>query len=185
MEVLEMTVETRSSEGRERLFEELYEKTFPAFARFASTMNASFEDARDVFHDALVVYYEKTMDDTFSVRTTPEAYVLGIARHLWLRKFRANRREISLQDAGESFVVPSDFYPDKKELRLLNFLERAGKRCLDLLRKFYFEQSSLKDVATSLGYGTEHSAAVQKFKCIGKLRDAVKAKAIEYEDFDY
>ena len=35
----------------------------------------------------------------------------------------------------------------------------------------------------ALGYRDEHSAAVQKFKCIGKMRDSIRSKAMDYEDF--
>lgn len=185
METLEMTLSAGASVTREEFFEELYEKTLPIFARFAAKMNASFDDARDVFQDALVIYYERSSDRDFELRSSPEAYVLGIARHLWLKKFSHHRKAARLTDMDSEFNVPADYFPDAKEYSLLAFLEKSGERCMELLRKFYFEKSSLKTIASSLGYATEHSAAVQKFKCIGKLRDAVNAKSIEYEDFDF
>src|SRR5688500_19826541 len=89
METLELSV--HAPEPREQFFESIYETAFPAFARFAAKMNASFDDAKDVFQDAMVVYYEKSNDPKFLPRTTPEAYVLGIARHLWLKRFKRQR----------------------------------------------------------------------------------------------
>lgn len=185
METLEMAVDTPPHECRGKFFEELYEKAFPPFAHFAGKLNASFQDAKDVFQDAMVIYYEKCQAPEFAVRSTPEAYVLGIARHLWCKKFSRDRRHLSIEDAGEEFSLPEDYFPDRKEISLLSFLERSGKKCLDLLHRFYFERASLREIAANLGYRTEHSAAVQKFKCIGKLRDAVREKSIHYEDFHF
>lgn len=183
MEQPAITMESPSSQSEEKFFEDLYESAFPLFARFAARRGASLQDAQDIFHDALVVYYEKSSDTGFRVDTSPEAYVVGIARHLWLRKFHRDVRQVPLEMAEVAMNVPPDFYPEPNEIRLLRFLEKAGRKCLDLLQKFYFEKSSLRDIASTLGYRTEHSAAVQKFKCIGKVRDSIKAQSARYEDF--
>jgi DNA-directed RNA polymerase specialized sigma24 family protein len=168
---------------REIIFADLYEKAFPSFARFAGKMNAPFQDARDIFHDALVIYFEKSSEGSLEIQTSPEAYIIGIAKHLWLRKFRQDRNKVSL-DAIESVItLPADYFPTINENQLLRFLERSGRKCLDLLRAFYFQKIKLSKIAAEMGYRNEHSATVQKYKCIEKVREAVKAKSIRYEDF--
>lgn len=164
-------------------FDALYERAFPLFARFAGKMNASFDDAKDIFQDAMVIYYEKTSDASFSIKVSPESYVVGIARHLWIRKFNRDKKQVALSGDEEDFSIPPDYFPDKQEAKLLAFLERAGEKCMDLLQRFYFERMPLKAIASSLGFRTEHSAAVQKYKCIGKVREAIRSKALRYEDF--
>ena len=168
---------------REMFFEDLYEKAFPVFARFAARLNASLEDAKDIFHDALVVFYEKSQDPCFSIRTTSEAYVVGIAKHLWIRKFNHDRQRVSFDETESEIILPTDEVPTVNEIRLLEFLQRTGKKCLELLRNFYYDNADLRAIASRLGYRSEHSAAVQKYKCIGKLRDAIKEKSLDYGDF--
>lgn len=181
---LEELVQTSIPAGSASEFESLYENAFPAFARFAGSRNASFEDAKDIFHDAMVIYYEKSQDPDFAIVVSPEAYVVGIAKHLWLRKYNREKDRRSLSGDVQDFAIPPDFFPEQREVKLLSFLERAGERCLDLLQRFYFQKMSLKAIASSLGYSTEHSAAVQKYKCIGKVREAIRSKSLHYEDFD-
>lgn len=183
MELLERTIDALPAGTREKFFEELYEKAFPPFARFARNMQASFDDAKDIFHDALVIYYEKRMVADFAIRTSAEAYILGIAKHLWIRKFNQDRRKISLNSMESAISLPADYFPAVNEIRLLKFLERYGKQCMELLRKFYYEKTPLKDIAASLGYRSTHSVSVQKFKCIGKIREVIKSKSMDYEDF--
>jgi len=183
MELLEKTINRFEAGSRGKLFEDLYVKAFPKFARFASNRNASFLDAKDIFHDALVIYYEKCLEPGFEVHTSQEAYVVGIAKHLWIRKFHRDRQQVSIDTVEEKIAIPPDYFPDAREVRLLTLLEQSGKRCMDLLRKFYYEKTPLRQIASALGYRTEHSATVQKYKCIGKLREAIKTQAINYEDF--
>jgi DNA-directed RNA polymerase specialized sigma24 family protein len=182
MQLLEKSINV-SAASQEKFFAGLYETTFPTFARFAARMNASFEDARDIFHDALVIYYEKNADADFVLRTKPEAYILGIAKHLWIRKFKDDSHTISLDSLESRITLPDDYFPTVNETRLLGFLERSGKKCLDLLRKFYYQKVALRDIAADLGYSSVRSATVQKFKCIGKIREAIKSKLASYEDF--
>src|SRR5262245_2471091 len=106
MEVLEMTVD-RS--WHEVLSEELYERAFPSVARFVSKMSGSFQEAKDIFHDALVIFYEKSQHPDFSITVSPEAYILGIAKHLWVRKFSRDHQKVSL-DAMESLITLPDDY---------------------------------------------------------------------------
>lgn len=183
MKSLDNAIDVLPETSRSAVLEDLYEKAFPAFAKFAARMRGSFADARDVFHDALVIYYEKTRDEDFAVPTKPEAYFVGIAKHLWIRKFNMDRQKISLDSLENSICIPSEFHASVNEVRLLDLLERTGRKCLELLGKFYFDRARLKEVASLLGYRNEHSAAVQKFKCLGKMRDAIKAKKMKYEDF--
>lgn len=185
METVETGIDRPSVKVREKFFEQLYEVAFPVFAEFAAKQNASFEDARDIFHDALVIYYEKSSDPSFIVNINAEAYVFGIARHLWIRKVKQDKRKVSLSTGEEGIFLQTDELPGDRDARLLNLLERAGKRCMDLLQQFYFERSTLKEIAARCGYKTVHTAAVQKFKCLAKIRDVIRAKSIRYEDFNF
>lgn len=183
MEQLTQIADPVVSPPREAFFEDLYKNAFPAFARFAARVHCSFEDARDIFHDALVIYYEKCAVPGFSPRASAEAYVVGIAKNLWTQKFRRDRNFVILDGHEGDVSVPPDYFPSASEMSLLTFLEQTGTRCLELLRKFYFDKASLRNIADALGYGSEHSAAVQKHKCIAKIRTAIEQKSMKYEDF--
>lgn len=184
MEVLEMPPPTRKNARQQQiLFEYLYESAFPLVARFVSKMGGRFEDARDIFQDALIVFHEKHDHPDFKISIAEEAYILGIAKHLWIRKFRQDQDLVSLDQPETVISVPDDFYPAVNDSRLLQVLEQTGKRCMDLLRAFYHQKLPVKQIVTAFGYGSEHSASVQKYKCIEKIRNTVKQHAINYEDF--
>ena len=183
MEVLEKMVmdPVLAVSGEE--MEELYELAFPYVAAFVRKMGGTLEDARDIFHDALVIYYEQTRESGYAINTTAEAYLLGISKHLWIRKFSYDRKRVALNGSEAEITLPGDYFPDVNSKRLLAFLETAGKKCMDLLRAFYFEKLSVGRIAGLFGYTSEHSASVQKYKCLEKVRDTIKEKSLHYEDF--
>ncbi|MBT1690152.1 RNA polymerase sigma factor [Dawidia soli] len=167
----------------EVFFEEMYRQAFPVVAGFVSRTQGTFQDAKDIFHDALVIYLEKRAAGTLQLARTPEAYVVGIAKHLWLRAVRHDRHALSLDafEAGLSIAEHAADVPDGK--RLLRFLEVTGKKCMDLLRAWYYDGLHGKRLAETLGYANEHTAAVQKYKCLEKVRNVVKQKSMDYDDF--
>src|ERR1700749_3295740 len=81
---------------REQLFISLYKKTFPNVAKYVSKMGGSFDEAKDIFQDALVIYYEKLAIDSIDIQSNEQAYLLGISKHLWSRRFKENTRNTNL-----------------------------------------------------------------------------------------
>ncbi|MBT1705532.1 RNA polymerase sigma factor [Chryseosolibacter indicus] len=169
--------------NREKLFYELYESSFPAVARFVRKMNGNFDDAKDIFQEALVVYYEKSSIEGFVISASHEAYILGIAKHLWIRKFRKDQHVVTFSVSESEIVIPDTHNTTMNEERLLHLLEETGKKCLDLLVSFYHDNKSIKEIMNFLGYRNEHTATVQKYKCLERVRDTVKEKQLTYEDF--
>jgi DNA-directed RNA polymerase specialized sigma24 family protein len=165
--------------NREEFFTRLYKKAFPVVAKYISRRGGSFDEAKDVFHDALVIYYEKTVQQALSDGVDETAYLVGIAKHLWLRKFRDNKHAIPLDGVDVSII-------DDEKLsahRLMRFLIKAGSKCMELLKSFYYDEVPLNEIAETFGFSGVRSATVQKYKCLEKVRETIKQKALHYEDF--
>jgi DNA-directed RNA polymerase specialized sigma24 family protein len=167
----------------EELFTQLYERAFPGVAAFVSRQGGSFDDAKDFFHDAMVIYYEILTEHPEKIHTSEEAYILGIVRHLWIRKNKQDRRLTVAGETGLDVAVPGDYFPSVDQKRLLRILAFAGKQCMDLLRTFYYGNMTLKQVAGTLGYANEHTASARKYTCLEKIRKIVKEKSLTYDDF--
>ncbi|NWJ50644.1 MAG: sigma-70 family RNA polymerase sigma factor [Bacteroidetes bacterium] len=183
MDILEATIVDANSSISEQQTEELYRQVFPRVALFVSKMGGSLDDAKDIFHDALIINLENSTQKRLEIHISEEAYILGISKHLWNRKYTRDLTIVSLNDIEKTISIPDDYFPSFEEKRLLRFLEYAGKRCMNLLRTFYYEQVPMKRLAHKLGYTNEHSASVQKYKCLEKVREAVKEKSLTYDDF--
>ncbi|MGZ3873925.1 MAG: RNA polymerase sigma factor [Mucilaginibacter sp.] len=170
----------RTAEEREKLFITLYKSAFPSAARYISKMGGSFDEAKDIFQDALVIYYEKVVVAALTVNTNEKAYLAGICKHLWLRKFKQNNCTATLDGIDVIADIEENQPSDDK---LMHFLETAGKKCMELLRSFYYDQVPLADAAKTFGFSGVRSATVQKYKCLEKVRETIKEKSLTYEDF--
>jgi DNA-directed RNA polymerase specialized sigma24 family protein len=140
-------------------------------------MGGSPDDAKDIFHDALIIFFEK------DIRVeNVAAYIMGIAKHLWLRKYQHDKHRVSLDDFERTIAIPEDeHFP--VTARLYRLISTAGKVCLDLLQAFYYEKRSAENIASEFRYSNAHSATVQKHKCLQKIRTLVKEKSLDYESF--
>ncbi len=183
MEMLAYNTDIKSTKFDAENMAELYEEVFPTVAKYLSSLGASFEDARDVFHDALVIYIEKASRDCNTSILSEKAYLVGISKHLWIKTHKRKSRNISFNDMEKALSIPEDYFPSTNDRRLLQLLKTAGKRCLNLLRAFYFQKMQIEEITNEFLYSNQHSASVQKHKCLKKLRSTVKEKNLIYDDF--
>jgi len=166
--------------NREQLLMELYQSAFPPVAKYVARLGGSFDDAKDVFQDALIIYYEKAAAGRLSAQND-KAYLLGIAKHIWFKKFREDNNHLPLH--YDFLNIADEANEQVSSNKVLHYLETAGKRCMELLSAFYYHKMPMKDIAVLFGYAGERSVTVQKYKCLEKVRDTVKEQSLSYADF--
>lgn len=174
-----LVIEEKPVQSRESIIRECYQDVFPISAAYVHKRGGNLEEAKEVFQESLVVYFEKLVDSEFEPEQNHQAYLMGIFKKQWL-KYKA--RIQSTTDLGEQ-----DFIEEKESkvlhMKLLRFLQQSGQRCMDLLQAFYYEKIPMKQLADRFGYGSVRSVTVQKYKCLEKVRSEVKQKSLQYEDF--
>ncbi len=170
--------------NREEAFRQLYKCCYPQVLRLVRDSGGQAPDARDVFHDALIILYEKNLNGRLDVQGSPSAYLVGIAKQLWKRQLGSRGRHLPLsyfEQALEVPVAPSAERAGQPRLRLFKFLSVAGRRCLDILQAFYYQQTPLRQIAEEFGFANTRSATVQKHKCLKKVQAAIQQKQLDYE----
>jgi DNA-directed RNA polymerase specialized sigma24 family protein len=168
-----------TTELRETFFLALYKKAFPLVARYIARMGGNVEEARDIFQDTLVIYYEKMASAQANIIVSEKAYVLGIAKKLWLQRHKTRHKNQPLNNFDVE-VEPEEQLATGK---ILQYLETAGKKCMELLKAYYYDGLPVGNIATLFGYSGTHSASVAKYKCLGKIRETIKQNSLDYADF--
>lgn len=171
-----------TEESTAELMLRLYKTAFPAVARYVHKMGGCADDARDVFQDALVIYYERSLAGKLHLHKGDKVYLLGITKHLWLKKFREGRYNVSIE-YNEAFDLAEENEPQPSAHKIMQQIQGAGEKCLKLLTAFYYHKLPMQQIAGLLGFSGERSATVQKYKCLEKVRETVKQEALMYEDF--
>ena len=165
---------------RKIALEQLYLQAFPLVATYIRKMGGSLDEAKDIFHDALVIYMEKQQD--VQLEYSDRSYILGIARNLWSRRFGESNRHMPFENASDS-LFDDEKYAEASSPGLLELLTATGRKCLDLLSAFYYEKLDMDSLAKRFGFSGARSATAQKFKCLEKVKETVKKNALQYEDF--
>lgn len=180
--VLEMETVTTTPRTEDARFTDTYTRVFPVVARFVSKMNGSFQDAKDIFHDALIIFYEKQRQSEAPQYRSEDAYIVGIAKHLWLRKHKADREQVALDTFEATLAIPPDYFLLPEQNKILRILQHTGQRCMNLLQAFYYDKKSMQTIATQFNYTNVRTATVQKFKCLEKVRNLIRQHSIRHED---
>ncbi|WP_201977873.1 RNA polymerase sigma factor [Hymenobacter rubidus] len=162
---------------REQALTRLYRRAFPLVRRYVGSHGGTAQDAQDIFHDAMVILYEQAVGGTLVLTSSAGTYLVGIARNLWHHEQRRRARlpEQSLSDAFEPLASEDSEAVTEPAIAVLDYVERLGKKCKDVLLSFYYFQQPLTQIAESNGYASVRSATVQKFKCLERLRSSVRA----------
>jgi len=155
--------------------EEIYRNTLPRVAGMIYRVGGHLEMAKDIFQDAVIIYLEKQQQNKLPAGVPAEAYITGIARILAVRKLKQSGQHIPLDGMEGDIGVPADYYaPPPVAKPVLEYVKAAGKRCLQLLHAFYYDHLSIPEIAAGFNFKTEHSASVQKYKCLEKVREQIK-----------
>lgn len=167
-----------SSQERQNLIKSLYLESFPDVAKYIASKGGTLEEAREIFQEGVVQYYEQVFIKQQKLKKGDQAYLFGICRNLWHSYFHKSTRHGALEDYEFTETQPSN-----ESENLVSYLQAAGQKCMDLLQSFYYEKLSMSQLASRFGFKSERSATVQKYKCLEKVRNEVKSKSLTYEDF--
>lgn len=165
-------------QNRKLLLTEIYTNMFPAVAAFIAKKGGTLNDAQDVFQDAVLAWYEQKYRAKSVQPYNDKAYIMAIVKNKWSRNYA---HTVSFDE--QSIEIPDEKEERPAEKRLMNYLVKAGRKCMDLLQSFYYEQQPMQEIARNFGFSGVHSATVQKYKCLQKVREIVKEKSLQYEDF--
>ncbi|WP_422360922.1 sigma-70 family RNA polymerase sigma factor [Reichenbachiella sp.] len=174
-----LVLEKLTTRTREDTISQWYEKVFPKIAAYIKQRGGNLEVAKEVFQTAIVLYYEKLCGTNFQPLVSDGAYLMGISKKLWLKYQKKN----ALVESLDEIEITAEKDKTLSTRKLLLHLKQSGEKCMELLQSFYYEKLSMKQVADRYGYASERSATVKKYKCLEKVREGVKLKSLNYEDF--
>lgn len=165
---------------RERTLERIYAKTYPMVRHYVKENSGTDEDAKDIFQEALITYYEKVVSNQLTLTSSVSTYLMGICKNLWRQELDKRARKTGLSDVpvdevGEELTVDDE----PPTAPLMAFVEQLGETCRSLLVSFYYFGQRLEQIAERHGYRNVRSATVQKFKCLERLRKAVSHLSID------
>lgn len=158
---------------REKTLEDIYAKTFPMVLHYVKLHKGTSEDAKDLLQEAIILFYEKLMQGDFNLTSSVSTYLMAICKNLWRTQSRKRSHYTNITpETTERFSEePKDDV--QASLPILNFVEQLGARCKEILVAFYYHHQKMDQIASRYNYSSTHTATVQKFKCLERLRKSL------------
>lgn len=154
----------------------LYKLYFGSINHFIITNNGSEDDAKDIFQEAIIVFYQNIKDQNFELNCKIKTYLYSVSRLMWLKKIKKASAIVGKITDFEGFIAIEDADADLIEERELQFgkmasaLSQLGEPCKTLVEDFYIKQLSMSQISEKFGYTNADNAKTQKYKCLMRLK---------------
>ena len=153
----------------------IYKNNFNMVQSFILNNNGTYDDARDIFQEAMIVLYENVKSETFVLTCQIKTYLYSICRRLWLKRLQQMQKYLpNANGVEETVVVDEDLEVHDQLNSDFLMMEKAlasiGEPCKSLLEAYYFEKKSMPQIADFFGYTNADNAKTQKYKCLMRLK---------------
>ena len=82
----------RLAQNDRQAAESIYKQHFNMIQSLIINNNGSFDDARDIFQEAVIVLYEKARSGTFELNCQLKTYLYSVCRRLWLKRLQQQQQ---------------------------------------------------------------------------------------------
>jgi RNA polymerase sigma factor (sigma-70 family) len=171
----------RIQKGDEKALEFLYKKYYRMMTKLVITNSGTEEEARDIYQDALIVFWQKATSGNLVMTSKISTYIYSICQNLWRKELERKKR---LSNEEKDAFVTLDLDTAEREKIIASCIEQLGDTCKKVLMYYYFEEMSMQDIADKLGFANTDTAKTKKYKCKKKLDELIKAQYTEHDFLD-
>ncbi len=181
LEMDEKEVFERIKNGDEKALETIYKKYYRMMTKLVISNSGTEEEARDVYQDALVVFWQKARSGNLVMTAKISTYIYSICQNLW-RKELDRKKRLTNEEKDSSHSMDLDG-PERNKI-IAKCLNQLGETCRKVLMYYYFDEMSMQEIAEKLGFANTDTAKTKKYKCKQKLDELVKTQYSERDFLD-
>lgn len=164
----------RISHGDERALDYLYRKYYKMMTSAIIRNRGSEEEAKDVYQDALIVFWQKVVSNQLVLTSKISTYLYSVCLNLW-RKELDRKGRLTNEEEDQRVLHPEDDSKERSEI-IHACIAQLGDTCRKILMFYYFDDMSMQDIAKKLGFASIDTAKTKKYKCKKRLDNLIKAK---------
>ncbi|GAL91069.1 RNA polymerase sigma factor [Jejuia pallidilutea] len=164
-----------------KVLKQLYTSNYPKVEALVLKNSGSVAHAKDIYQEAFITVWTHVKQNKFTPHNDSalQGYLYSISKNKWTDVLRSksfkdvkplNNDTLGGMKEDEAYSEPED-----KKLKLtMEAFKKLGQPCKQLLKTFYFEKKSLKEISKALNI-EENTARNKKYRCMQKLRAVVLA----------
>lgn len=165
-------------EGKKSCINFLYREYFPMVRSIVSPQNGSLEDAQDIFHDGLIVIFNRLKNKRFTLNSSLKTYLFSVCKNIWMRRLERKYRllygtDTFVSEAKESYCQEAEEEADAEKYRLFKkHLLEMPEFCRALLTH-YIHRTPLEEIARIMNYKDAEYVKARKYYCKNLLRKKI------------
>jgi RNA polymerase sigma factor (sigma-70 family) len=171
----------RIQNGDEKALEFIYKKYYRMMTKMVITNSGTEDEARDIYQDALVVFWQKARSGKLVMTSKISTYVYSICQNLWRKELDRKKR---LSNEEKDTAQSMDMDSAEREKIIAKCLDQLGETCRKVLMLYYFDEMSMQEIADKMGFANTDTAKTKKYKCKQKLDELVKTQYSEQDFLD-
>lgn len=163
------------AEENKTIIEKIYKDNYSMVQNMVLTNFGTSDDAADIFQEAMIVLFEKSINPEFQLHCQLKTYLYSVCKRLWLKKLQRDKRlSIQTNDFEQTVLVEEDIEYLEKRQQDFQLMETAmnkiGEPCKSLLEAFYIQKKQMQQIAVAFNYTNADNAKTQKYKCLIRLK---------------
>lgn len=161
----------------------LYKQHRNEFVRWSfRTYNIDSEDARDIFQDSIIAFYNNVKSGQLTQLTSDvKTYLFAIGKFKIINFQKKHQRAVTFSEFDLS-IGNEPYENQMKDKEEQDFIKETVKKylneqcedCKKVLELYYFKELDMKSIAEEMGYKNADVAKKKKYECFKKLAEMVK-----------
>ena len=152
---------------------------YPSIKYLIFSNHGNDEEARDIFHDAVIIVFDKVRNGELTLNCSLKTYIYAICKNLWLKRLKIRKRRqfqrIENPDsiAEEAFEIKEKY--DIEEIKRLLYQRhfvKLNEMCQEILG-MVLDKKSFREIAKTMKFRNEQYARKKKYRCLQILIDSI------------
>jgi RNA polymerase sigma factor (sigma-70 family) len=166
---------------KNNIIEYIYKTCYEPVRKLVLMNKGSDEDARDIFQEALLILYQKIIQQKLHLTCNFSTYLYSVCRFLWIRELTKKKELNDITDEFPDLVSSGTLNPKTELAGLKIFSKHFNELCEDCQKvlRLYFMNVSLEEIKDIMGYKNVQIARDKKYRCKQNLLTSI------YDDPEY
>jgi RNA polymerase sigma factor (sigma-70 family) len=156
--------------GDEEALVKLYASNQKQILAYITRNSGTHDDAEDMLQEALIVLWESVRTGRYEHSARIGTFVFATVRNMWLRKLAHMRREraMDMSDDPTPDVAKSileQMIDAEQTSGVAMAVAKLGDPCRSILLLYYWEERSMEEIASALGFANADTVKSKKYQC--------------------
>ena len=154
----------------------LYKRHKAYCINFMKSMYRDHEELKDIYHDAVMVFYEKIHTPGFELTCSIQTYLNTVCRNQILKRLNQSKRyKINGSDNNNDILDSiTDTLEELDDLnnervrvmkKVFGIMKDTSEKCYEILMRFWYKNQTMDQIANAMHFANADSAKNQKARC--------------------